>query len=67
MIKEYELLWKYNIAAKHLEMAGYKVAPGKTAFFITNANNQFVAEVQTVDGVDGFLQGIQWAKEKQSE
>jgi hypothetical protein len=66
-MKEYELLWKYNIATQHLQMAGYKVSPGKTGFFISDINGKMVADVQTVDGVDGFLQGIQWAKEKENE
>jgi hypothetical protein len=67
MMNEYELIWKYNIASEHLKMAGYKVSPGKTGFHITNSNNKIVGSVQTVDGVDGFLQGIWWAKEKDNE
>lgn len=66
-MKEYELIRKYIIGMQHLEMAGYKVAPGKTSFLITDKTNKIVADVQTVDGVDGFLQGIQWAKEKENE
>ena len=66
---EFELVVNFNRVQSELKLEGYNVSPVRTGFFIhdEDENGRIVADCQTVDGLRGFLQGIQWAKEKQNE
>jgi len=66
---EFELVVNFNRVQSELKLEGYNVSPVRTGFFIhdKDENGRIVADCQTVDGLRGFLQGIQWAKEKQNE
>lgn len=63
---DYELVVNFNRVQSELKLEGYNVSPVRTGFFIhaTGNNGTIVADCQTVDGLRGFLQGVQWAKEK---
>jgi hypothetical protein len=66
-MKDYELVVSFNQVQSELKLEGYNVSPVRTGFFIhatKDDNGKIVADCQTVDGLRGFLQGIQWAKEK---
>ena len=65
---EYDLIVNFNNIQGQLKLEGYNVSPVRTGFFIHDkgSNGTIVADCQTVDGLRGFLQGIQWAKEKQN-
>ena len=59
---EFELVFKYRDVEERLLAEGYEVSTVKTAFFIYNSKGTIVGDVLTVDGLRGFLQGVQWAK-----
>jgi hypothetical protein len=61
---DFDLVFRYRDVAERLLAEGYEVSAAKTAFFIYNSKGTNVADVLTVDGLRGFLQGIQWAKEQ---
>lgn len=65
-MKDYELIAKYNATVSRLNDEGYKVSAVNTAFFVHNNKGTIVADVQTIEGLYGFLQGIQWANEANS-
>lgn len=60
---DFELIFNYQRIEEQLLVEGYKISPVKTAFFIYNSEGTIVGDTFTVDGLRGFLQGIQWAKE----
>ena len=62
---EYELVYNYRVASERLVMAGYKVTAIQNGFYIHNSKGTIVADVKTVDGLQGFLQGVKWMKEAQ--
>lgn len=56
---EYQLLSKFQRIEKDLNDLGYTVHPMKTAFFVMDkANSKMCADVQTVEGLAGFLQAV---------
>lgn len=56
---EYLLLSKFQRIEKELNALGYTVHPMKTAFFVMDkANSRMCADMQTIEGLDGFLQAI---------
>lgn len=61
---EYELVWRYRVASEKLAMAGYKVSVVQSGMYIHNDKGTIVGEVKTVDGLQGFLQGVEWADAK---
>ncbi len=64
---EFELVFNFKDVEKRLLAEGYKISPVKTAFFIHNKKGTIVGDAFTVEGLRGFLQGLQWAKEAQNE
>lgn len=60
---EFELVWRFQRIEEQLLAEGYKISPVKTAFFIHNSKGKIVGDAYTVEGLSGFLQGVQWAKE----
>lgn len=62
-MKDFELVYNFQRVEDQLFDEGYEVSPVKTAFFVMDKQGKIVADCQTVDGLRGFLQGIQWAKE----
>ncbi len=62
-MSDFELIFNYQRIEEQLLVEGYKISPVKTAFFIYNSKGTIVGDTFTVDGLRGFLQGIQWAKE----
>jgi P2-related tail formation protein len=61
---EFELVFNYRDVEQRLLAEGYKISPVKTAFFIHNSKGTIVGDAFTVEGLRGFLQGVEWAKEK---
>lgn len=61
---DYELVYNFQRVQAELLDEGYKVSPVKTAFFVMDKKGKIVADCQTVDGLRGFLQGVQWAREE---
>ena len=64
---DYELVFNYRDVEQRLLAEGYKISPVKTAFFIHNSKGTIVGDSFTIDGLRGFLQGVQWAKETKDE
>jgi len=57
-----ELVFNYRVVSEKLEQAGYKVSAISTGFFIHNNKGTVVADVKSVDGLQGFLQGVEWVE-----
>ena len=64
---EFELVYNYRDVEQRLLAEGYKISPVKTAFFIHNSKGTIVGDAFTVEGLRGFLQGVEWAKEAQGK
>jgi hypothetical protein len=60
-MKEYELAERFINVMLQLKVEGYQVK-SQDGFLIYNCNEEIVAEVQTVDGLAGFLAGVQSAR-----
>jgi anaerobic ribonucleoside-triphosphate reductase len=60
-MKEYELVERFVDVCNQMKVEGYFVK-SKNGFLIFNCNEETVAEVQTVDGLAGFLSGVQSAR-----
>lgn len=61
---EYELVYNFQRIEQQLHEEGFKISPVNTAFFVHNSKGTIVADCHTVDGLRGFLQAIQYAKEE---
>ena len=61
---EFELVQKYQRLEKALANEGYTVSPINIGFYIHNARGTIVADVGTMDGLSGFLQGIQYLNDQ---
>ena len=57
-MKEYELVSQFVDVVNQLKVEGYLIK-SENGFLIFNCNEEIVAEVQTVDGLSGFLRGVQ--------
>lgn len=64
---DFELVYNFQRVQEQLLAEGYKISPVKTAFFIHNSKGTIVGDSFTIDGLRGFLQGVQWAKETKDE
>lgn len=60
---EYKLIFNFRRFEQVLKSEGYTVSAIETGFYIHNSKGTIVADCHTVDGLRGFLQGIEWAKE----
>ena len=60
---DYDLVYNFRCFEKQLNDEGFKVSTAKSAFFVHNSKGTIVADCKTVDGLRGFLQAIQYAKE----
>lgn len=60
-MKEYELADRFINVMIQLKVEGYQVKC-RDGFLIINCNEEVIAEVQTVDGLAGFLSGVQSAR-----
>lgn len=58
---EYELLVAFRNVESELRLEGYTVNPVKSGFFVMH-NGKIVCECQTIDGLRGFLQGVQYER-----
>lgn len=58
---DFELVQNYHDWEQRLFELGYKVSAIRTGFFIHNSKGTIVADVQTIDGLRGFTQGIEYA------
>lgn len=58
-----ELVFNFHRVEAELNELGYKVSSIQTGFFVHNSKGTIVADTKTVEGLRGFVQGIQWAKE----
>ncbi len=64
---DYELVQSYQTFQRQLNEEGYSISPVKSSFFIHNKKGTIVADCQSIDGLRGFLQGVQWAKEAEND
>lgn len=58
---EFELISNFQNWQHQLKQLGYNVSAMRTGFFIHNHKGSIVADVQTVDGLRGFAQGIEYS------
>lgn len=58
-----ELVFNFQRAEAELLELGYKISAIQNSFFIHNSAGTIVGDTKTVEGLRGFAQGIQWAKE----
>lgn len=58
---EYELLVVYRNVESALLIEGYKVNPVKSGFYVSHKGLQ-VCMCQTVEGLRGFLQAVQYER-----
>lgn len=58
-----ELVYNFKRVETELYELGYKVSAIQSCFYIHNSKGTIVADTKTVEGLRGFAQGIQWAKE----
>ena len=61
---EFELVQKYQKLETALKKEGYTVSPINIGFYIHNSRGTIVADVGTLDGLSGFLQGVQWKSDE---
>lgn len=61
---EFELVQKYHKLEKAIKNEGYTVSPINIGFYIHNARGTIVADVGTLDGLSGFLQGVQYLNDQ---
>lgn len=57
---DFELVNSYQAWNVQLNEMGYKVSAIRTGFFIHNSKGTIVADVQSIDGLKGFAQGIEY-------
>lgn len=57
---DYELVRKFQSFEKQLKNYGYSVSAIKPGFFIHNSKGTIVAECQSVDGVQAFMQAVEY-------
>ena len=60
-MSEYELVHDFQSWQNQLKELGYSVSAIRTGFYIHNKKGTIVADVQSIDGLRGFAQGIQYA------
>ena len=60
---DFELVYNFQRIEEQLLSEGYKISCVKTAFFVHDNKGTIVADCKTVDGLRGFLQGIQWVND----
>ena len=66
-MKDSGLIADYIRVVAELAEQGFKVSATTNAFFIHDSKGTIVGDVFTVEGLRGFSQGIEWAKEAQNE
>lgn len=64
MKTETELIRNYINVLNDLKELGYSVSPTINAFYIHNKAGTIVGDTFTVDGLRGFVQGIQWSNDQ---
>ena len=60
-MKDSELVFNFQVIERELIELGYKISSINTCFFIHNNKGTIVGEVHSIDGLRGFLQGVEWA------
>lgn len=59
-MKDYELIMRYRSWETQLKTYGYNVSAINNGFYIHNKKGTIVAECQTVDGLRGFAQAVEY-------
>lgn len=59
---DYKTLQNFRHFEQQLNELGYKVSATDHAFYIHNKTGKIVADVQSIDGLRGFLQGVEWVE-----
>ena len=59
-MKDYELIIRYRSWETQLKNYGYSVSAINNGFYIHNKKGTIVAECQTVDGLRGFAQAVEY-------
>lgn len=62
MMTDFKTIQNFRHFESQLNALGYKVSATDNAFFIHNKKGTIVADVQSVDGLRGFLQGVEWVE-----
>lgn len=60
---EFELVHSFQRTENKLYEMGYSVSAIQNGFYIHNKKGTIVADCKTIDGLRGFLQGLEWAQE----
>jgi hypothetical protein len=60
---DFELVQRYQSVERDLKELGYSISAIANGFYIHNKKGTIVADLHTIDGLRGFKQGIEWAKE----
>jgi|LauGreDrversion4_2_1035121.scaffolds.fasta_scaffold386278_2 hypothetical protein len=60
---DFELVQRFQSIERDLKEMGYSISAIANGFYIHNSKGTIVADVRTIDGLRGFAQGIEWAKE----
>ena len=58
-----ELVFNFQRVEAELYEMGYKISAITSTFYIHNKKGTIVADTKTVEGLRGFVQGVQWANE----
>lgn len=61
---EYETIYNYRSWEQQLLTLGYKVSAVTNGFYIHNSKGTIVADVKSIEGLRGFAQAIEYAKEQ---
>lgn len=59
-MKDYELVMRYRSWEAQLKNYGYSVSAIQNGFYVHNDKGTIVAECQTVDGLRGFAQAVEY-------
>lgn len=60
-MEHFKLVYDFQAWERQLNQLGYKVSAIHTGFYIHNSKGTIVADIQTVDGLRGFVQGVEYA------
>jgi len=58
---EYELVFQFQSVKDKLNEMGYRISVIQNGFYIHNSKGTIVADTKTIDGLRGFMQGIEWS------
>ena len=64
MIEQHSIVASFLEAQRNLKTFGFTVMPTSNSFYIQNDRSMIIADVQTVDGIRGFTQALEYLYNK---